>query len=121
MPAAEDRQARALENMARSMGQVVKILEAMNQNFVTTFAALKEAIAKAEAQEDEYQEKLELNLSKMQTSSVRPDFDPREEGDPIQDKVSKAEYERSVRKRFEDEDGRVINDGPPSRPEWDKG
>lgn len=42
MPAAEDRQAKALEGIERSVKEVVKILDVFNTNFVASFNFLQE-------------------------------------------------------------------------------
>jgi len=44
MPAAEDRQAKALEDISHSAKELVKIMATMNENFAGAFKYLKEAI-----------------------------------------------------------------------------
>lgn len=46
MPAAEDRQARALEGMERAAREANKIMATLNENIVAMFKYLKEAIEK---------------------------------------------------------------------------
>lgn len=78
MPAAEDRQAKALEGIDRNIRELVRVMATMNENFVAVFAALKGVIDKEEARVEEHQQKLDLFNSQMKTTPA-PDRDPRED------------------------------------------
>lgn len=76
VPAAEDRQAKALESMERSARELNKIMAALNENFVKMFAYLKDAIERDEARTKASEESLKTNLDEHKD---REDRDERAE------------------------------------------
>ena len=59
MPSAEDRQAKALESLDRSMKELVKVMIAMNHNFTVVGQAIKDALELSDARD---QAQMALNL-----------------------------------------------------------
>lgn len=62
VPAAEDRQAKALESMERSARELNKIMVTLNENFVKMFAYLKDAIERDNERVRAYEGFLKDNL-----------------------------------------------------------
>ena len=77
MPQPDERQAKALEQIAHTNKEIVKVLSALNDNLVGAFKHIKAAIEKDEAEINERQQKLDLWREQMQAPPLHK---PREEG-----------------------------------------
>lgn len=102
MAAAEDRQARALEDLARSGREMVKILATFNENFVASFKFLQEQVEKAEEFDRELAENPnQMSIDELRAKAEREEYESRT-GETWVESQDRDPFEMSDKTRFSD-------------------
>lgn len=112
----EERQAQALKEIAHHNKELVRVMSTLNENLVKMFEYMKKEIEKdSELLPSPWEDSAQMTIDQLRANAERAEevarqdrerrrryeetlrSSPIDEVDPIQDKVNKAEYERSAK------------------------